>query len=123
MLPYKRSERVSHLLREEIADIIMNRVKDQRLGFVSVTEVDVADDLKTARVFVSVLKDEERELVMEILNTAKGFVRQELGRRVRLRYIPALEFRLDTSIERASKIHGLLKKIREEIKPPEEGEE
>ena len=123
MLPYKRSERVSHLLREEIADIIMNRVKDPRLGFVSVTDVNVTDDLKTARVFVSVLKDEERELAMEIINSAKSFNRQELGRRVRLRYIPALEFRLDTSIERASKIHGLLKKIREEIKPQEEGEE
>lgn len=114
MLPYKRSQRVAHLLKEEIADIIMNRVNDPRIGFVSVTDVEVTEDLKIARVFVSILKEEERETGMEALNQARSFIRSELGGRVRMRFIPALEFRLDTSLDYASKIEGLLKKIREE---------
>ncbi|MDP2167005.1 MAG: 30S ribosome-binding factor RbfA [Thermodesulfovibrionales bacterium] len=114
MLPYKRSQRVAHLFKEEIADIIMNRVNDPRIGFVSVTDVEVTEDLKLARVFVSILKEEERETGMEALNQARSFIRSELGGRVRMRFIPALEFRLDTSLDYASKIEGLLKKIREE---------
>lgn len=112
MLPYKRSQRVSHLLRDEIADIIMNRVKDPRLGFVSVTEVEVTADLKMAKVFVSILKDEEKELTMEILNSAKSFIRSELAKRLKMRFIPTVEFRIDTSIEYASKMESLFKKIR-----------
>ena len=61
MLPYKRSQRVSDLLREEIADIIFHKLKDPRLGFITVTGVDVTDDLKMSVVYVSVLKEEDKE--------------------------------------------------------------
>lgn len=113
MLPFKRSQRVNHLLREEVADIISNRVKDPRLGFLTVTDVDVTVDLKLARVYISVLKDEEKELTMEILNSAKSFIRSELGRRLRMKFIPALEFRLDTTAQYGEKIERLLKAIKE----------
>ncbi|MGB9715515.1 MAG: 30S ribosome-binding factor RbfA [Thermodesulfovibrionales bacterium] len=109
MLPYKRSQRVSDLLRKEIADIIMNKLKDPRIGFTTVTGVDVTDDIKMARVFVSILKEEERNTSLEILNSAKKFVRSELSRRLRMKFIPTIEFRLDTSIEYGDRIERLLK--------------
>ncbi len=112
MLPYKRSQRVSDLLREEIAEIIMRRLKDPRLGFVTVTGVDITEDLKIARVFVSVLKAEDRELTLEILNSAKSFVRSEVAKRVRMKVIPTIEFRIDESIEYGARIDKLLKEIK-----------
>lgn len=111
MLPYKRSQRVSDLLRKEIADIIIYRLKDPRIGFITVTGVDVTDDIKIARVYVSIFQDEERKTTLEILNSAKSFIRSELSKRLRMKFIPSIEFRLDTSIEYGSKIEKLLKEI------------
>ena len=111
MLPYKRSQRVSDLLRKEIADIIVHRLKDPRIGFITVTGVDVTDDIKMARVYVSVFQDEERKTTLEILNSAKSFIRSELSRRLRMKFIPSIEFRLDTSIEYGNRIESLLKEI------------
>ncbi len=114
MLPYKRSQRVGHLLREELSDIIINRVKDPRLGFLTVTDVEVTQDLKLARVYVSTLKDEERDAALEILTAAKSYIRSELGKRVRMKSIPALEFRFDESARYGDKMERLFKKIKEE---------
>jgi ribosome-binding factor A len=111
MLPYKRSQRVSDLLRKEIADIIIYRLKDPRVGFITVTGVDVTDDIKMARVYVSIFKEEERKSTLEILNSAKNFIRSELSKRLRMKFIPSIEFRLDTSIEYGDKIEKLLKEI------------
>lgn len=113
MLPYKRSQRVSDLLRKEVADIIMYKLKDPRIGFITVTGVDVTDDIKMARVYVSILKDEERKTTIEILNSAKSFIRSELSKRLRMKFIPSIEFRLDTSIEYGNKIERLLKEAGE----------
>src|SRR5664280_822125 len=99
MQPYKRSQRLNILLREEIADIILKRVKDPRFGFVTVTEVSLSDDLKIAHVYISVLKREEQELALEILNSAKGGIRSEVAKRVRSKYVPQLEFHIDKSID------------------------
>lgn len=114
MLPYKRSQRVSDLVREEIADIVIYRLKDPRIGFITITGVDVTDDIKIARVYVSVLKDEDKKNTLDILNIAKSFIRSELSKRLRMKSIPGIEFRLDTSIEYGDKIDKLLKKIEEE---------
>jgi ribosome-binding factor A len=113
MLPYKRSKRVSDLLRKEIADIIMYKLKDPRIGFVTVTGVDVTDDIKIARVYISILKDDERKTTIDILNSAKSFIRSELSKRLRMKFIPSIEFRLDTSIEYGNKIERLLKEAGE----------
>lgn len=112
MLPYKRSQRVSDLLREEIADIIAFRLKDPRIGFVTVTGVDVTEDIRMAFVYVSVLKDEEKKITIDILNSAKSFVRTELSKRLRLKTIPTIEFRLDVSIEYGNRIEQLLNEIK-----------
>jgi ribosome-binding factor A len=114
MLPYKRSKRVSQLIREEVSDIIMNRVKDPRLGFLTVTDADVTDDLKLARVYISILREEERETTFEILESAKSFIRAELGKRLRMKSTPALEFRLDTTAAYGEKIERLLREIRKD---------
>ncbi|GAB4421564.1 MAG: 30S ribosome-binding factor RbfA [Thermodesulfovibrionales bacterium] len=112
MLPYKRSQRVGDLLRQEIADIIMKKVKDPRLGFVTVTGVDITDDLKIARVFISILKAEEKETTLDILNSAKSFIRSEVAKRVRMKSIPSIEFRVDESIEYGGRIEKLLREIK-----------
>lgn len=114
MLPYKRSKRVADLLKEEISDIVLKKIKDPRMGFVTVVDVSVTDDLKLARVYVSSLKTEEREQTIAILKAAKTFIRQELGRRVKLKVIPDLEFHVDTTIEYGSRIDKLLKEIKGE---------
>ena len=113
MLPYKRSQRVSDLLRQEIADIIMRKVKDPRIGFVTVTGVDLTDDLKIARVFVSCLKEEEKEVTLDILNAAKSFIRSEVGKRIRMKVLPSIEFRIDESLGYGDKIDKLLREIKE----------
>jgi ribosome-binding factor A len=113
MLPYKRSQRVSDLLRKEIADIIIYRLKDPRIGFITVTGVDVTDDIKLARVYVSVFREGERKTTLEVLNSAKSFIRSELSKRLRMKFIPSIEFRLDTAIEYGNKIEELLKDIEE----------
>lgn len=112
MHPYKRSQRLSILLREEVADIVFNKLKDPRLGFITVTDVELSDDLRIAKVFVSVLKEQERELTLQILNDAKGFVRNEIAKRLRIKIIPTFEFIYDESIDRGFKIDRLLKEIR-----------
>ncbi len=112
MLPYKRSRRVADLLKEELSDIILRRLKDPRMGFVTVMDVAVTDDLKLARVYVSSLKPEEREQTLEILKSAKSFIRQELGRRVKMKVTPDLEFHTDTTVEYGSRIDRLLKEIK-----------
>lgn len=112
MLPYKRSKRVGDLLREEIADIIMYKLKDPRIGFVTVTGVDVTDDIKMAFVYISILKEEEKKTTLEILNSAKSFIRSELSKRLRMKFIPTIEFRLDSSIEYGNRIENLLNDIR-----------
>lgn len=113
MHPYKRSDRLKILLREEIAEIIMRRVKDPRIGFVTVTDVTMSDDLKIARVFISVLNEADRELTVEILNAAKGLIRSEVSKRIRVKFIPSIEFMLDKSIDQGERVDRLLREIKE----------
>src|SRR5208282_2483385 len=113
MHPYKRSQRLGILLREEIADILMKKVKDPRLGFITVTDVELSPDLKIARVFISVLKDEDKEVAIEILTAAKGLIRSEVSKRVRVKFIPLIEFRIDKSVAHGGRIDRLLGEIRE----------
>jgi len=113
MQPYKRTQRLNILLREEIADLIMRKVKDPRLGFVTVTDVEITNDLKIADVFISIMNDADIDISMEILNSAKGFIRSELSKRVRLKYIPSLEFKIDRSARHGTRIDELLKEIKD----------
>ncbi len=113
MLPYKRSDRVSHNLQKEVTDIIMNRVKDPRVGFLTVTGVEVARDIKTAKVFVSIYNEDQRQDTMDALEAACPFIRHELRKRLHMKIIPVVTFIQDTSPEYADRIGRLLKGIEE----------
>ncbi len=108
----RRTEQVGEFLREELSDIIRREVKDPRVGFFSVTRVDIGTDLRTARVYVSVLgSDEERAGTLAALRSAAGFIRQHLRPRLRMRQIPDLDFRDDRSMEHAEQIGRVLREI------------
>jgi ribosome-binding factor A len=114
---FKRAERVSDQMKQEIADILMRRIKDPRIGFVTVTDVDVADDLRNANVYVSIYgSDAEKEKSLKGLRSAAPFIRSELGKRMRMRYMPELLFRFDATVERGAHIMELLREIEEKEK-------
>lgn len=122
----RRTRQVGEFLREELTDIIRREVKDPRIGFMSVTRVDVTPDLRHAAVYISVLgTDEEREETLKALRSASGFIRHHLKPRLRMRQIPELEFRDDRSMEHAEQIARTLREI--SVVPvataPVEGEE
>ncbi|HEU0165828.1 MAG TPA: 30S ribosome-binding factor RbfA [Thermomicrobiales bacterium] len=109
----RRTRQVGELLREELVDIIRREVKDPRVGFMSITNVEVPPDLRTARVYVSVLgTDEEREATLAALRSAAKFIRFHLKPRLRMRQIPELEFRDDRSMEYAQQISEALRVAR-----------
>ncbi|WP_456271505.1 30S ribosome-binding factor RbfA [Bacillus sp. AK031] len=113
-----RSNRVGEQMKKELSDIIGRKIKDPRIGFVTVTDVEVSGDLQQAKVYITVLGDEEqRENTLKGLAKAKGFIRSEIGQRVRLRKTPELIFEFDESIDYGNRIESLLKKIQDE---PEE---
>lgn len=115
---YKRSDRVADLLKQEIADLILRRVKDPRVANVTISGVEVTDDLKHARVFYCVMGhgDDEGAKKNAILGLekARGFIRLELGRRLSLRYVPEVHFEYDTSFEYGDKIERLLKELQKD---------
>ena len=106
----RRQERINHLLRQEISELLAREVKDPRLPSVtSVTHVDVSADLRYAKVSVSVLgRDEEKDNALLSLNSAASFLRRSLRRRLRLRTVPDLIFSLDDSIERSQELISML---------------
>ncbi len=112
MRPYKRSQRLSELLKEEVADIVLHKIKDPRLGLITLTAVEITDDLRHAKVFFTVLKEEDKTLTLQILNEAKGFVRGEIAKRLRIKIIPTFEFVYDESIDRGFRIDKLLREIK-----------
>lgn len=113
-----RREKLQELFKEEASAILQRRLRDPRVGFVSVTDVELSADLRRAKIFVSVLGDEEaKRRTMEGLERAAGFVRSELGRRITLRHTPEILFRLDDSIERGTRITALLREAARQDSP------
>ena len=109
-----RPERVAQFMRREIADIVEHRLNDPRLQglVVSVTDVEISQDLSFARVFVSVLEGgEARARALAALQSAAGFVRHRLGTRLDLREIPEIRFVHDASIERGARVEELLRRL------------
>ncbi len=104
-----RANRLAEILKMEISQMIREDLKDPRLGFVTVTGVDVADDLSHAKVYVSVLGNEDvKKSSLAALKSAQGHVRSELGKRIRLRHVPEVVFKDDPSIEHGAHISKLL---------------
>ena len=108
MHPYKRSARVGDLVRKEVADIIMHKLKDPRVGFITVTEAEVSDDLRHAMVHVSVLEEAKKDETLRILGSSSKFIRSELGKRIQMKFLPKLIFKLDKAIEYGAKMDKIL---------------
>ncbi len=109
---FKRSERIQELLLEEISKLIHHGLKDPRIGFATITQVDVTDNLKHANVYISVMgTDEEKENTFDGLISAKGFIRKSLGKNLYLRYIPELDFKRDDTQNRVDKISKILRDL------------
>jgi ribosome-binding factor A len=109
----RRTERVNDLIREELSDLLLREVRDPRLtGLISITHVEVSPDLSNARVAVSVMAEpEEQTAAIKALNAAAGFLHRELMKRLEMRRVPFLNFRLDTSIERGAEVLTLLSDV------------
>jgi ribosome-binding factor A len=118
-----RQERVQEQLVHEISEIIHRDLRDPRLGFVTLTGAEITRDLRHAKIYVSVLGDEEaRNQCLKALNNATGLLRGEFARRAHLRIAPELEFRFDHGIERGQRIFDLLHSVEDDLKPRPEGE-
>lgn len=110
----QRTDRVDELLRQEIGAILARDVQDPRIGFATITDVETTPDLRHARVWVSVIGSEpERAETLAALERAMGYVRHELGRRLRIRRIPDLHVRLDDSSERGTRLLRLISELGE----------
>ncbi|AFZ59498.1 30S ribosome-binding factor RbfA [Anabaena cylindrica FACHB-243] len=121
MATNRRVSRVAELIKREVSQMLLNGIKDDRVGtgMVSVTDVDVSGDLQHAKIFVSIYGTEEAKAeTMAGLKSATGYVRSELGARVRLRRTPEVIFVEDDSLERGTKLLSLLNQLRQD-RPPE----
>lgn len=112
----RRTERVNALLREELAGLIQRELHDPGIaGMITVTSVDVSPDLRHARAFVSVMGDDDaRTATMRALDRARPFLRRELGRRLRLRYTPDVNFVSDRTLEDAQRLTDIMRRNAEE---------
>ena len=109
---FKRAQKVGELILEEVSNILLREIQDPRIGFVTITHVKVSDDLRYAKVFVSVMgEEEEKKNSLEGLQSASGFIRKKLGARLQLRCVPELVFSLDDSMEKSAKILTILSKL------------
>jgi ribosome-binding factor A len=126
----RRISRVSELIKREISQMLLFGIKDERIGtgMVSVTDVDVSGDLQHAKIFVSIYgSDEARAATMEGLQSACGYIRGQLGKRVNLRRTPELSFEEDRSLERGMRVINLIEQLAQdrpaEVPETEEGAE
>ena len=107
-----RPERIAEAIKKEVADLICQEVKDPRVGFVTITRVEVTRDLSYAKIFVSVMgSEEQRQETLQALQKVAGFLRSEVGRRIKVRHAPELIFKLDTSLDHGTRIMKLLHEV------------
>ena len=123
MLDYKRSDRLGDLIQREISDILQRRIRDPRIGFCTIMRVDVSDDLRYAKVRVSIMgSDSQKKSALAGLKSARGFIRREVGHRITLRHTPEISFVLDSSIEDSMRIAQLIDEGEKEIQFIDEDE-
>jgi len=109
---YSRLDRIDELVRQQVGEILTTRLRDPRIGFVTVTEARTSPDLRHSRIFVSVLgDDEDKERCLEGLKSAASYIRSELGRRVTLRNTPELTFTLDNTAEQAQRLEQVFQSL------------
>ena len=110
-----RIEKLQELIKQEVGKMLLYDIKDPRIGFVTVTEVEMTGDLREAKIFVSIMgNDEQIKDTMEGLNSALGFIRREIGKRIRLRFTPEISFAPDKSLDYSEHIQKILLQIEKE---------
>jgi ribosome-binding factor A len=110
-----RQSRVGEQIKKELSQLIQQELKDPRIGFLTITGVDVSGDLSQAKVYLSVLgSDEQKQDALKALAKANGFLRTEIGKRIRLRKVPELLFKTDASVDFGSRIDNLLHQLHSE---------
>ena len=104
-----RIEKLQELIKQEMSKMLLREIKDPRIGFVTVTDVEMTGDLREAKIFVSVMgSDEQVQESLKGLKSALGFIRREIGKRIRLRFTPEISFALDTSLDYSEHIQKIL---------------
>lgn len=113
----QRRQRVAEEIKKEVSEIIRFELKDPGLGkMTSITDVEVSGDLRYTKIFVSIYANkEEQDKMLRVLHKAAGFIRTEIGKRIRLRHVPEIEFHLDHSMEYGARIDSVLKKLEPEL--------
>lgn len=112
-----RIEKLQELIKQEMSQILLKELKDPRIGFVTVTDVEMTGDLREAKIYVSIMGGAEQvKSSLEGLNSALGFIRREIGQRVRLRFTPEISFALDTSLDYGDHIQKLLLQVEGDAK-------
>ncbi len=107
-----RANRVAEQMKKEMGEILTQKVKDPRIGFVTVTDVEISPDLQESKVFISIFGDEEeKEQTLVGLAKSKGFIRSEIGKRIRLRKVPEINFEIDETIEYGNKIERIIRDL------------
>ncbi len=107
-----RIEKIQELIKQEVSKIILQELKDPRIGFVTVTQVDLTGDLSSARIYVSLMgSDQQIKDCWSGLQSSLGYIRREIGQRIRLRCTPEISFHLDKSLDYSAAIQALLLKI------------
>ena len=104
-------ERLNNIFVEQISQILKTEIKDERIHFVTVTAVKITNDLSFAKVYVTILNDEERDEMLKLLNKASNFIERELSKRVDIRKMPDISFVYDESIEYANHIENIIERI------------
>ncbi|MBN3859801.1 30S ribosome-binding factor RbfA [Neisseriaceae bacterium PsAf] len=113
---FTRADRLEEQILKDVADIIYHEVKDPRLGYITVTDVEVSKDLKHATVYYTVLEDKDKISTQDALESSKGFIRSALAKRLTMYQVPDLSFKYDTSIERGANISNLIDQINQKDK-------
>ena len=107
-----RVEKLQELIKQEVSKMLLYDIKDTRIGFVTVTDVEMTGDLREAKIYVSIMGGEEKvQESLEGLQSALGFIRREIGKRIRLRFTPTISFALDTSLDYSEHIQKILLNI------------
>ena len=115
MANHLRIEKLQELIKQEVSKMLLYDIKDPRIGFVTVTEVEMTGDLREAKIYVSIMgNDEQVKSSWEGLNSALGFIRREIGKRIKIRFTPEISFALDKSLDYSEHIQKLLLKVKSE---------
>ena len=110
-----RIEKLQELIKQEMSKMLLREIKDPRIGFVTVTAVEMTGDLREAKIFVSIMGDDEKvQESLKGLQSALGFIRREIGKRIKIRFTPEISFALDTSLDYSEHIQKILLDIEKE---------